>query len=673
MRFVIYDVETLATCFLIVLHDVDSGKRVCYKISKYQHDWSKMKNHFNHMIKKGYYFVGFNSHKFDAQVMTFVLEEERTAEQIYAYAQYIITMPQADKYEKLLPEWKLLYNDVDIMMVHHFDNKNKMTYLKWLEYAMRMADIQEMPIHHSVNTTEEQEQLIEEYCNYDIDATLKFFLDSKDEMDLRIALRDKFGINCLSYNNGKIGMTILLKKYCEKIGKQPYEISREKGTFRKAIPMKNLIYPFIEFKTPEFNWVLDNFKREVWSFEKEAKEKKKKDKGLFTLSYKQSKKAYGYVYGYGGLHQCIQPGVYEEDDYFCIKDADVSSLYPSIPIAYLLYLQDKYPDSWRDELEKRNSPVIYPEHLGIEVLQVYKEDIVDYRLAEKQKPKKEQDKIIISGYKEAANIPYGKSGDVTSWFYSKSYNLTTTINGQLLISMLSEALYDIPECMMLQNNTDGITVKIPRKHLGLYNQICEEFQKKTFLQLEFVDYKKMVIMNVNNYLAVKINGEIKRKGDLFEVYSDFSGTKKYNKNPSFLVIPEALQAYFVDGKDYKQFINEHTNLYDFLGGVKRSSEGKKGIGYVTYLYEKDGKIEAEEQERVTRYYISKSGGKLVKRFPKDGSETSVVAGWFTKILNTIHEEEIPKIFDDIERLYYIKEAEEIIKKIEGNKQQLKIW
>jgi hypothetical protein len=335
-------------------------------------------------------------------------------------------------------------------------------------------------------------------------------------------------------------------------------------------------------------------------------------------------------------------------------------------------LKEKYPDSWREVLGRRNSPVIYPEHLGIEILDVYKEDIVDVRLAEKDKPKKEQDKIIISGYKEAANIPYGKSGEVTSWFYSKSYNLTTTINGQLLISMLSEALYDIPECVMLQNNTDGITVKIPRKHIDLYNKICDDFQKKTFLSLEFADYSKMVISNVNNYLAVKTDGTVKRKGELFEIYSDFKDTKKYNKNPSFLVISEALQAYFVDNKDFKQFITEHNNIYDFLGGVKRSSEGKKGIGYVTYLYEKDGKVLAEQQDRVTRYYISKSGGKLVKRYPKDGSETAVVADWFTKVLNTIHEEEIPKIMEDIERLYYIRETEKVIREIEGNKNQLKL-
>lgn len=46
---------------------------------------------------------------------------------------------------------------------------------------------------------------------------------------------------------------------------------------------------------------------------------------------------------------------------------------------------------------------LYPEHLGKEFLEIYDEDIVSVRLAEKIKPKKERDFVIMEGFKLAAN------------------------------------------------------------------------------------------------------------------------------------------------------------------------------------------------------------------------------------------------------------------------------
>ena len=50
---------------------------------------------------------------------------------------------------------------------------------------------------------------------------------------------------------------------------------------------------------------------------------------------------------------------------------------------------------------------MYPEHLGPMFYTVYKEDIVDVRLAEKAK-KDKGDKAIIEGFKESANASYGR-------------------------------------------------------------------------------------------------------------------------------------------------------------------------------------------------------------------------------------------------------------------------
>lgn len=43
---------------------------------------------------------------------------------------------------------------------------------------------------------------------------------------------------------------------------------------------------------------------------------------------------------------------------------------------------------------------------------------------------------------------------------------------------------------------DGFEIIIPKKFVTIYDDICDKWQKLTKLELEFVDYKKMVISDV---------------------------------------------------------------------------------------------------------------------------------------------------------------------------------
>lgn len=212
---------------------------------------------------------------------------------------------------------------------------------------------------------------------------------------------------------------------------------------------------------------------------------------------------------------------------------------------------------------------------------------------------------------------------------------------------------------------DGITIKIPRTELEKYYKICEEFQKEVGLKLEYAIYKKMVIVNVNNYLAVYNNGKIKRKGDTFEIYEDFVNSKNWNKNPSHLIIPLALQAYFVEGKDYKEFIRNHTNIYDFCAAVKK----KSNFEILQHFY-KNGEIKTTTCGKVTRYYVSKKGSYLIKSYD-DGRESKIEAGYKTTILNRIVDENALNY--DIDYSYYELAVAKIIQSIEDNNKQLTMF
>jgi hypothetical protein len=80
--------------------------------------------------------------------------------------------------------------------------------------------------------------------------------------------------------------------------------------------------------------------------------------------------------------------------------------------------------------------------------------------------------------------------------------MTITINGQLSLCLLAERLMEIERLEILQVNTDGITVRLPRSSRAEYDVVCEAWQKQVGLQLEYAEYSKMFIKDCNNYIAV---------------------------------------------------------------------------------------------------------------------------------------------------------------------------
>ena len=62
-------------------------------------------------------------------------------------------------------------------------------------------------------------------------------------------------------------------------------------------------------------------------------------------------------------------------------------------------------------------------------------------------------------------MTYGKTNEANSWLYDPLYSMKTTISGQIFISMWAECIAEnIPECEILQINTDGITFRYPKKY-----------------------------------------------------------------------------------------------------------------------------------------------------------------------------------------------------------------
>jgi len=202
---------------------------------------------------------------------------------------------------------------------------------------------------------------------------------------------------------------------------------------------------------------------------------------------------------------------------------------------------------------------------------------------------------------------------------------------------------------------------IPREYVDKYMEICARWEKITNLQLEHDKYSKIVLGDVNNYIAVTEDGKSKCKGR-FE-YENLA----LHKNKSFLIIPKALHAYFVNGIEPDDFIKQNQNIFDYCGGVKIKGDWE--------FYEHaivNGEFQKNRLQHTIRYYVSKSGCKVIKTNLFDGREIQIESGQW---MQTIFIDHVEKDFNDynINLTYYLDKIKKEIAGLEPNKGQLKLF
>ena len=95
-------------------------------------------------------------------------------------------------------------------------------------------------------------------------------------------------------------------------------------------------------------------------------------------------------------------------------------------------------------------------------------------------------------------------------------------------------------------NTDGIVCHVPIALEGAVKQVAFDWMLDTSYELERTDYSRLASRDVNNYLAVKLDGSYKGKGV-------FAGTGLM-KNPDMPIITKAVALYVANGTPIKETI-----------------------------------------------------------------------------------------------------------------------
>ena len=622
----VMDYETLTNCFVGVFqHYKDDSISEIFIINQDQNDLPKFIDFLNKCVQLNQWHISYNGLAFDAQISQHIIKNQRAllainnglevATYLYKLAQDIITRSDRGEFQEFAPR-QLKIRQIDLFKMNHWDNKAKMSSLKWIQYSMDWGNVEEMPHHHS-KPVENQQQLqdIVTYCINDVLSTKKILEHSKEQIELRKTLTNEYGIDLYSASEPRISKELFLFFLEKKLGWDKAEIKRLR-TKRDEIYLGQCILPYVKFQTPEFQKVHDYFRTKVVA--------STKDKLKFTLDYKGVKTDYGL----GGIHGAKDSGVYEAQHGWTIMTSDVTSFYPNLAI------KNKF----------------HPEHLP----QKEFGDLYEWFFEERKKIPKTDPKNYV--YKIILNSTYGLTGDENSFLYDPKMTMQITINGQLLLSMLYEMLcLEIPEGIPLMQNTDGLEMMIPNSLIPKYMEVCDKWQQLTQLNLEHDEYSKMIIGDVNNYIAVYKNGKVKCKGR-FE-WEDLEKKKvaMLHKNKSFLIIPKAIYAYFVNGIAPEEFLAKNKSFYDYCAGVK----AKGGWHYEERSLVK-GELVTNKLQKIVRYYVTKTGNKIIKCHP-DGREMQVEAGqWMQKVVNEI-DPSLPFENYDIDMDYYL---ENIYKQIE---------
>lgn len=244
-----------------------------------------------------------------------------------------------------------------------------------------------------------------------------------------------------------------------------------------------------------------------------------------------------------------------------------------------------------------------------------------------------------------------------SWIYDRLLTMFTTITGELSLMMLIEG-YELAGIHVISANTDGVTVRIHKSLIDKMHEINKWWMELTQYELERTDYSKIVFSTVNDYIAIKTDGEVKKKGDFL---TDF----ELHKNKSARIVPIALERFFVNGIPIGETINKHSNIFDFALRQKASRDFHyEGITRET------GKTTV--YDKLIRYYISNTGEKLLKvKNPECTtnavSMAQVDAGeWVATVCNKLNKKHP---MNNINYNYYIERANKIADRIlyEGRK------
>lgn len=614
----VYDIEVFPNVFHCVVKDTETKKKYRLEISERKNNITQIAKLFkqirNNTIGK-YIFVGYNCIHYDNPIINYVIAN---------YSE-LVSLP----YFEICKRLHELSNEI-VDSGDGFQAWHKWKYLKFFKtldlltmlYSSKLrVGLKEMQVTMQYDNVYEYEGDFNQYLPTseidkmamynvnDVDSTEELLYRCKEDIELRLAIEDEYGIEVLNKDGVNIGMEIIKHKYLEKTGLQWKDIKDLRSPC-DIIDLNQVILPCIQFKTPILQELLTELKQLKVSPGRKGFEKH------FLLDDIEC------VMGVGGLHSKNNPERVIPQAGEILSDVDVTSMYPSLIIEHSFY----------------------PPHLGKEFLEVYSGIKVE-RVEAKHNENKIKDKTL----KLSLNGLSGNLQSEHSFCYSPFTVMQIRMNGQLMLLMLAERLLEAG-CKLKNLNTDGIFVVRKLADEEKFQKACKEWEQITKLGLEEDRFEAFYQSAVNDYLAIKEGYKETKNPKLLKKKGSFIDEVTLGKGMQPMIIPEAINKYLADGIPVSETIKNCKDLRKFLTYQKVSKK---------YSVEYNNKLIA----RINRYYVSTNGFNLFKcEVDKNtGARShyiSMLQGWGVTIANKLSD--YPELPKNINYQYYIKEANKIV-------------
>ena len=614
----VYDIESFPNLFTCSILNSENNKLITYEISEDKNDLGKIVALFQ---LKEFYFCGFNNKSYDDVLINYLIIrfDDLRYKPIFEITWLIKSM--SDKIIKEpVANWvdykhAYLFNSFDLMTMS-FSAKNRVG-LKELEVTMGFPNVMEYEGDFSKNVPKELKDKVIEYNQNDVLATGELLNLKKNDIELRLKLNEKYKINVLSKDNVNMGMEILKKEYLEKTNKTWDDI-KDLKTPCQLVPFKNIIFDFIQYTTPTLQKLLEKLKKvSIDPNNKDFRE-------VFEIG--------GVVHNIslGGLHSINNAEIIIPNEDELLLDYDVDSYYPSCLIVNNLY----------------------PKHLGIEFVGIYK-NIRDERV----EAKKNKNSFLADAFKYAINGLSGNLQSQYSWTYDPELVVKLRINCQLMILMLIEK-FDLLGAKIVQSNTDGILIKIKKSLLPEIEKVKDEWCKLTKLSMSKEEFERFYQYDVNNYIGVKKGFTETKNPELIKKKGFFADETNLGKGMSPKVIAKSLINYFVYNISPEETLKEDKDIRDYLTYQRVSRD---------FIVEYNG----EKSLHINRFYMSTNGGILIKYKMEKGGKAQATRLCATSPV-TIYNKFEDKPFEEykVNYRYYKNEIYKIINELEINQLSL---
>lgn len=620
----VYDIEIFPNVFHCCAKDTETGELYKFEISERKNQLDKLVGFFVSGTDK--MFCGYNNKHYDDVIINYIIDHYNKMQflpywkicgSLFNLSQTLVK--DEDETRDKVKRWRYANYFYSMDLLTMLFSRKLRVGLKTMQITMRYKNVYEYEGDFENNLPACEIDNMISYNINDVNSTEELLNKLKGDVELRLFIEHEHGIDCLSMDSVKMAETFLLEEYSNK-SSIPKNVIKEMRSPMDYIPLKDVILPFIKYKNPKLQSILEEMKEQVvYSKERKGYEKK------FVLSNVV------YSIGVGGIHTIHTPKIFLPKDDEFIGHADVTSMYPSLLIKY----------QWG------------PRHLGKLFCDIFS-NLYKERIEAKRTGQDLKNKFL----KIVLNSPTGKMQQEVSWLYDPFNVFKIRINGQLILLMVVDRLLSLG-CEIIQCNTDGVVYRSKKTSANRIQEAIAEVESITQLSFEIDEYEAFYQYAINDYFGVIKGWSKSHNPKLIEKKGMFITETKLGKGLAPVVIPKAVINYFLTGQSVDEFIKNDNDIYDFL---------------MTQAVDRKFKVEHGDKpiQRINRFYASTNGAYLYKVKQNPDGELQY-NNMLTKSGVTVLNKLDDRLMVDrkVNYRYYISEAKKIIS--DFTEQQLELF